>query len=91
VLLVGDATFDPRNFLQKGDFDFTPTKLIDAAQGETSSDGWFVDGDGDGLPELAIGASRRARPPQVQAVVQKTLDYAGKDDLGARLVRDRRR
>ena len=29
VLLVGDATFDPRNYLGLGDFDYVPTRLID--------------------------------------------------------------
>ena len=29
VLLVGDASFDPRNYLGLGDFDVVPTKLID--------------------------------------------------------------
>ena len=55
VLLVGDATFDPRNFLGRGDFDFAPTRLIDTAAMETASDDWFVDADLDGVPELAIG------------------------------------
>ena len=55
MLLVGDATFDPRNFLGLGDFDFVPTRLIDTASMETASDDWFVDADVDGVPELAIG------------------------------------
>ena len=64
VLFVGDATFDPRNFLAKGDFDFVPTQLIDTAAMETASDDWFVDDDLDGVPEIAIGRLpvRTARP-----------------------------
>jgi hypothetical protein len=38
VLLVGDASFDPRNYLGLGDFDFVPTKLIDTTYLETASD-----------------------------------------------------
>src|SRR5262249_25800569 len=38
VLLVGDASLDPRNFLGRGDFDFAPTKLIDTGSLETASD-----------------------------------------------------
>ena len=55
VLLVGDASFDPRNFLGQGDFDFAPTKLIDTQQMETASDDWFVDWNSDGIPDIAIG------------------------------------
>ena len=55
VLLVGDASFDPRNFLGQGDFDFAPTKLIDTQQMETASDDWFVDWNSDAIPDIAIG------------------------------------
>ena len=80
VLLVGDATFDPRNFLGLGDFDFAPTRLIDTATMETASDDWFVDADLDGVPELAIGrmAGAHRRPGR----------GAGGQDAG--LGRDRR-
>ncbi len=64
VLLVGDATFDPRNFLGRGDFDFAPTRLIDTEAMETASDDWFVDADLDGVPEVGhralAGAHRGA-------------------------------
>ena len=55
VLLVGDASFDPRNYEGYGSFDFVPTKLVDTAYLETASDDWFVDFDDDGLPDLAVG------------------------------------
>ena len=77
VLLVGDATFDPRNFLGLGDFDFAPTRLIDTATMETASDDWFVDADLDGVPELAIGRWPVRTADQAAAVVAKTLGYAG--------------
>jgi cysteine-rich repeat protein len=81
VLLVGDATFDPRNFLGQGDFDFLPTKLIDTAEMETASDDWFVDADLDGVPELAVGRLPVRTADQAAAVVRKTLAYAGTADL----------
>jgi hypothetical protein len=81
VLLVGDATFDPRNFLGKGDFDFMPTRLIDTAAMETVSDDWFVDDDVDGIPEIAIGRLPVRTSAQASAVVSKLLAYAGKADL----------
>jgi cysteine-rich repeat protein len=82
VLLVGDATFDPRNFLGLGDFDFAPTRLIDTATMETASDDWFVDADLDGVPELAIGRWPVRTADQAAAVVAKTLGYAGIADIG---------
>jgi len=81
VLLAGDATFDPRNFLGKGDFDFMPTRLIDTAAMETASDDWFVDDDLDGIPEVAIGRLPVRTSAQASAVVAKLLGYAGRDDL----------
>lgn len=90
VLLVGDATFDPRNFLGKGDFDLAPTKLVDTAEMETASDDWFVDLDGDALPELAIGRIPGRTAAQVATVVRKTLAYDGTSGLsrGALFVSD---
>ena len=52
---MGDATFDPRNYLGEGDFDLVPAKLIRTTYIKAGSDDWYVDWDGDGLPELAIG------------------------------------
>ncbi|HSZ83783.1 MAG TPA: C25 family cysteine peptidase [Polyangia bacterium] len=81
VLLVGDATFDPRNFLGLGDFDFAPTKLIDTSTMETASDDWYVDADLDGVPEIAIGRMPVRTADQATTVVAKTLAYAGKAAL----------
>jgi cysteine-rich repeat protein len=78
VLLVGDASFDPRNFLGKGDFDLAPTKLVDAATMETASDDWFVDDDLDGVPEIAIGRFAARTADEVASIVRKTLGYGGR-------------
>ena len=81
VLLVGDATFDPRNFLGRGDFDFAPTRLIDTTAMETASDDWFVDADLDGVPELAIGRWPVRTAAQAAALVSTTLAKGGPADL----------
>ncbi|MFL5306377.1 MAG: C25 family cysteine peptidase, partial [Polyangia bacterium] len=90
VLLVGDATFDPRNFLGRGDFDFAPTRLIDTSAMETASDDWFVDADLDGVPELAIGRWPVRTAAQAAALVSTTLAKGGPPDLarGALFVSD---
>jgi hypothetical protein len=75
VLLVGDATFDPRNSLRLGNFDFMPAKLVDTEYNETASDDWFVDFNSDGLPDLAIGRLPVRTPEETVTVVSKILNY----------------
>ncbi|HXI59936.1 MAG TPA: C25 family cysteine peptidase [Polyangia bacterium] len=55
LILLGDATFDPRDFLAQGAMDRVPTKLVDTYQMETASDDWFTDFDGDGIADLPVG------------------------------------
>ncbi|MCK5421853.1 MAG: hypothetical protein KAJ08_06790, partial [Deltaproteobacteria bacterium] len=75
VLLVGDASFDPKNYLGYGEFDLLPTKLIDTEFNETASDDWFTDFDDDGLPDIAIGRLPVVSPGEASAVVTKIIDY----------------
>jgi hypothetical protein len=75
VLLVGDASFDPRNFYGFGSFDFMPTKLVDTYYQETASDDWLVDFDGDGLPDMAIGRLPVRTPEEAAAVISKITGY----------------
>jgi hypothetical protein len=81
VLLVGDATFDPRDFTGRGELDLVPTKLVDARDMETSSDDWFVDANEDGLPDLPIGRLPVQTAAEAKAVVDKLLAYGGQDEL----------
>ncbi|MDQ3876311.1 MAG: C25 family cysteine peptidase, partial [Actinomycetota bacterium] len=75
VLLVGDASYDPLNLLGKGRQDFVPTKIIEAELIEAPSDDWFVDFDGDAVPELAIGRLPVQTRAQAAAVVAKIVRY----------------
>jgi len=75
VLMVGDASFDPRNYLGMGDIDFVPTKLIDTVHLQTASDDWFVDSDNDGLPEMAIGRLPVQTKEEAATVVSKIVGY----------------
>ncbi len=75
VLLVGDASLDPRNYLGHGDFDFVPTKLVDTASLETASDDWIADFVGDGIPTLAVGRLPVRTAEEAAAVVAKLLSY----------------
>jgi len=75
VLLVGDATFDPCNFLGEGDYDYVPTKMLETVNLETASDDWFVDLDDNGLPDMAIGRIPVRTPEEADVVVAKILGY----------------
>lgn len=75
LLLVGDATYDPRNHLGGANVDHLPTRLVDTHNLETSSDSWYGDLDGDGWPEVAVGRFPAADVSEVEHLVNKTLAY----------------
>lgn len=55
VLLIGDASFDPKNYEGQGNQNILPVKLVDTVYGEAGSDEALADFDGDGLAELSVG------------------------------------
>jgi hypothetical protein len=76
VLLVGDASYDPRNFLgNTPDPDLVPTKLVDTEFFQAASDGWFVDFGNPGENQLAIGRLPGEQPEDVIAEVSKIIKY----------------
>ncbi len=75
LLLAGDASYDPKNYLGRGDFDFVPTKLIDTQFMETASDDWLGDSDGDGLAELAIGRLPVRTAEEALQMALKIISY----------------
>jgi uncharacterized protein (AIM24 family) len=75
VLLVGDASFDPRNYLGLGNFDLVPTKLIDTVCLETASDDWFVDFNNDGMPVIPVGRIPVRTAEEAALVVSKIIAY----------------
>lgn len=76
LVLGGDASFDPRNYLGFGDFDFVPTKIISTAQLKTASDDWFSDFDDTGYPTIATGRLAARTADDAQLMVSKILGYA---------------
>ncbi|MEN3331928.1 MAG: hypothetical protein V7641_1293 [Blastocatellia bacterium] len=75
VLLVGDASYDAKNYLGFGDFDLLPTKLMDDNFMEASSDDWFVDFNNDGLAELAVGRLPVRTAVETDRLIAKILNY----------------
>ncbi len=77
VLLVGDASYDPRNYLGFGEFDLVPTKFVDTEHLTTASDDWFVDFDDDGLPEMAVGRLPVESAEEAENVISKIMAFEG--------------
>jgi hypothetical protein len=75
VLLAGDASYDPKNYLDFGDSDLVPTKLIDTTYLETASDDWFADWNGDGAAEIAIGRLPFRASFEADVIVSKIIGY----------------
>lgn len=74
VLIAGDATLDPRNYFGLGG-NLVPTKSVETFTMETFSDDWMADGNGDDVPDVAIGRLPVLRSEELQAVVSKILAY----------------
>jgi hypothetical protein len=75
VVLVGDASSDPRDYMAFGQSDFVPTWMVETDVLETASDDWFVDFDLDGVPELAIGRLPVRTVAETDAAIAKILAY----------------
>ncbi len=73
VLLVGDASIDPRGYLELGLVDYVPTQLVPLTYLKSASDGWFVDFQNTGLDEMAIGRLPVQTVEQANLVVGKLI------------------
>lgn len=76
LLLVGDASYDPRGYNSPPQANQLPTFLVQTEfGGETATDVEFVQLNDDPWPDLAIGRMPARTPEQVEDLVAKTLDY----------------
>ena len=75
VLLVGDSSLDPKNYLGYGDSDYVPTKLLDTQLMQTASDNWLADFNGDGVEELAIGRLPVRTAQEAATMINKIVSY----------------
>jgi hypothetical protein len=75
VLLFGDSSWDPRNFMGQGYNDYVPTKMVDTTELETSSDDWLADFNSDGIPEVALGRLTARTTADASTMVAKILNY----------------
>jgi hypothetical protein len=75
VLLVGDSTFDSRNYLGKGAADFVPSKMLMGSEIKAVSDGWLTDFDGDGVENIPIGRLPVRTAEQAATTIGKIVAY----------------
>ncbi|HDP98367.1 MAG TPA: T9SS type A sorting domain-containing protein [bacterium] len=78
VLLVGDASYDYKNYLGTDYPDLTPTYLFESNvyHTETSTDNWFVCLSGnDVLPEMLIGRLPVRTQAQLDILINKIISY----------------
>jgi hypothetical protein len=72
VLLVGDDTFDPRDFSGLGLQSFMPSLMgWDGQYGRVPSENRYADVDGDGAPDVAIGRLPVQTPEEADVMVDK--------------------
>jgi hypothetical protein len=82
LLLVGDASYDPRNYLGVGNFDLVPTRQVDtgiagtATALETASDDWLTDFNGDGIADISVGRLPARTPAEANLMIGKTVNYS---------------
>ncbi|HKP54355.1 MAG TPA: C25 family cysteine peptidase [Chloroflexia bacterium] len=89
LLLAGDSTFDPKDYLGRGDLDLVPTKLIDTQSMETASDDWLAGYNRDGNAQLAVGRLPVSTVADANAMIAKIVGYApGSTQQKAVLVAD---
>ncbi|HMQ03469.1 MAG TPA: C25 family cysteine peptidase [Pyrinomonadaceae bacterium] len=55
ALLIGDASYDSRNYQGFGYNNFVPTRIVNTIFSETGSDDFLADFNSDGLADMAIG------------------------------------
>lgn len=75
VLMAGDSSLDPKDYLGFGDVDRIPTKLIDTVYMEAMSDDWFCDFNSDGVPELSMGRLPARSALEMTRYVSKIIAY----------------
>lgn len=75
VLLLGDATYDPKNYVNLAAFNFVPTRFVDTLYMETGSDEALADFDNDGLAEIAVGRVTARDAATVTTALNKTVAF----------------
>ncbi len=81
VLLLGDSSYDMRNYLGQTERNLVPTKLVDTQFFETSSDAWFADFDDDGIEDISIGRLPAGNETQAARMIEKITRRATTENI----------
>jgi hypothetical protein len=76
VILFGDASWDPRNYMGFANVDYMPTKLVPTLYLKTASDDWFADFNDNDSPAMAIGRLSVRTADEAAAIVGKLVRRA---------------
>jgi hypothetical protein len=74
VVLAGDGTYDYRNNTGFGE-NLVPTMIVSTPEGVFPSDNYFVDADGDHVPDMAIGRLPVVTPDELQDMIDKIIVF----------------
>jgi len=75
ILLLGDMTYDFRNYENRPFQNFMPTKRVDTVYEETGSDEALCDFNNDGLAEIAVGRIPAQNAQHVTQALNKTMVF----------------
>ncbi len=75
VLLMGDASYDHRNYEAFGYWDLVPTKIVATVFEETGSDEALGDFNDDGLAEMSIGRIPARDAAEITIALNKTMAF----------------
>ena len=75
IMLIGDASYDYRNYEGQGNNNFVPSRLVNTVYMETASDETLADFNDDGLAEIAIGRIPARDGATVTQVMNKTISF----------------
>jgi hypothetical protein len=89
VLLAGDGTYDPKNYVGGAPADLIPIKLVETDSLETASDDWFADFNSDAVADMAVGRLPVRTPHEASLFISKIISYElSRPSQGALLVSD---
>ncbi|HMS41973.1 MAG TPA: C25 family cysteine peptidase [Pyrinomonadaceae bacterium] len=75
ILLIGDGSYDFRNYEGLGYNSYIPTMMVDTVYMETGSDDALTDFNNDGLAEIAIGRIPARDGATVTQIMNKTISF----------------
>jgi hypothetical protein len=75
VLLLGDASYDGRNYFNQGYNNFIPAQMVDTTYSTTGSDDGLADFNDDGLAEIAVGRIPARDAATVTTLLAKTTAF----------------